>query len=197
MRKLKLQVQSSVDGFIADSNGSNDWMLWSNWDDKWNWDDELKKYITDILGSVDCILLSRKMATGGFYEHWQQAAQDPNDVRFEYASKVNEIHKVVFSKTLDKIEYDNTDIASGDLAAEVNKLKNSAGKDIIVYGGAALVSSLIKMGLIDEFQLLINPVVLGTGMPIFDQVSNRLNLQLIKAQSFNCGLVMQIYVPKK
>ena len=197
MRKLRLQVQVSVDGFIADTNGSNDWMLWSNWDDKWNWDDELKKYISDILGSVDCILLSRKMATGGFFEHWQQAAQNPEDPRFAYASKVNEIHKVVFSKTLKKPEWDNTTIASGDLVVEINKLKNQNGKDIIVYGGATLASSLIKAGLIDELQLLINPVVLGNGMPIFDRIDHRLNLQLIEARPFDCGIVVQIYESKK
>src|SRR5687767_6437558 len=99
MRKLKLQVQISVDGFIADKDGKTDWLVWSDWNSQWNWDDELKKYFNEIFESIDCILLSRKIAEGGFIEHWTSAANDPNDPRFRYAKKVNGTHKIVFTKT--------------------------------------------------------------------------------------------------
>lgn len=188
-------MQMSVDGFVADTNGKTDWQLWK-WDTEWNWDDELKKYFTGIMDSVDCILLSRKMAKEGFISHWKQAAENPNDPRFAFARKINETHKVVFTKTLEKSEWDNADLAKGGLAEEINRLKSKGGKDIIVYGGAGFVSALIKEGLIDEFQLFINPVAIGGGMTIFSQLYSKQNMTLVKAGSYDCGMVVLIYKPK-
>lgn len=192
MRKLKLQVQISVDGYIAEINGKTDWMVW-NWGDEWNWDDDLKKYFNDLTESVDCILLSRKMAEEGFIAHWAKVAENPNGPQVAFAKKITEAHKVVFTKTLDKSEWNNTDIARGDLEGEINKLKNQNGKDIIVYGGATFVSSLIKAGLIDEFYLFVNPTVLGKGMTIFKEINSDLNLTLVKSTSYDCGIVVLKY----
>ena len=187
MRKLKLQVQMSVDGYIAGPNGELDWMVW-------DWDDELKKYVTEITEPVDCIVLGRKLAQG-FIPHW---AANPE---MEGADKMNSTHKVVFTKTLDTsypevIGWGNTVLAKGDLAEEINKLKNEDGKDIIVYGGATFVSSLIKAGLIDEYHLFINPSANGNGMPIFKQLDNRQDLTLIRSKSFQCGIMLLHYEPK-
>jgi len=200
MRKLILEVQMTVDGYVADTNGRNDWQLW-NWGADWNWDDELKKYFTGMMESVDCILLSRKMAKEGFISHWEQAAQHAGDPRFDYAKKINATHKVVFSKTLEKSDpiftgRNNLDLAKGDLAEEINSLKSKKGKDIIVYGGAGFVSALIKEGLIDEFQLFINPVTIGNGMTIFNQPDSKQHMTLVKAKSYDCGMVVLIYKPK-
>jgi len=191
MRKLILSMQMSADGFVADSNGRTDWQLWK-WDTEWNWDDELKKYFTGIIDSVDSILLSRKMAKEGFISHWKQAAENPNDPRFVFAGKINETHKVVFTKTLEKSEWDNTDLAKGVLTKEINRLKSKEGKDIIVYGGAGFVSALIKEELIDEFQFFINPTAIGNGMTIFSQ-PGRQNMTLVNAKSYDCGIVVLIY----
>lgn len=196
MRKLKLQVQVSVDGYVADTNGRNDWQVW-NWGEEWNWDDELKKDFNDIFESTDCILLGRKTAVGGFISHWVEAAENPNDSRFAYATKINDTHKVVFTQTLAKSEWENIDLAKGDLAEEVNRLKTHEGKDIIVYGGATFVSSLIKAGLIDEFQLFVNPTALGNGMTIFKELGSKLNLTLVKSKSYDCGIVVLSYEPKR
>lgn len=195
MRKLILEAQITIDGYYTDSNGNNDWQLW-NWGADWPWDDKLKKYFTRIMKSVDCILLSRKMAKEGFISHWKQAAEDPKDPRFDYASKINETHKVVFSKTLEKSEWDNIDLAKGDLADEVNRLKANKGKDMIVYGGTDFVSALIRENLIDEYLLFINPVVIGNGINIFNQLHDRQRMRLIKATSFDCGMVVMKYVPE-
>ncbi|MEJ7671426.1 MAG: dihydrofolate reductase family protein [Chitinophagaceae bacterium] len=94
------------------------------------------------------------------------------------------------------VGWGNTVLAKGDLAEEINKLKNEDGKDIIVYGGATFVSSLIKAGLIDEYHLFINPSANGNGMPIFKQLDNREDLTLIRSKSFQCGIMLLHYEPK-
>lgn len=188
MRKLKLQVQMSVDGYISGPNGEMDWMIW-------NWDDELKKYVSEITDPVDCILLGRKLAEG-FISHWATVAANPDDPQLPFGKKMTDTQKVVFSKTLDKSGWINTDIAKGNLVEEINKLKNQNGKDIIVYGGATFVSDLIKEGLIDEFHLFINPSALGDGRTIFNSLDKRQNLTLVKSKSFDCGIVVLYYEPK-
>lgn len=182
MRKLKLQVQISIDGYVAGPNGEMDWMVW-------DWDENLKKYAEDITENVDCIVLGRKLAQG-FIPHW---ASHPME---EGADKINNSKKVVFTKTLDKSEWDNTVLAKGNLADEITKLKKQNGKDIIVYGGATFVSELIKQGLIDEFHLFINPTAIGSGMTIFKEIEGKLNLTLVKSTSFDCGIVVLNYEMK-
>lgn len=179
MRKLKLQVQMSVDGYIAGPDGAMDWMVW-------NWDDKLKEYVGGITDPVDCIVLGRKLAEG-FIPHW---ASNPE---LEGAGKFNSTPKVVFSKTLERSIWENTTLASGDLREEINQLKNQAGKDMIAYGGGSFVSSLIENELIDEYHLFINPTIIGDGMAIFKTVKNRINLKLVKAIAFDCGIVVLHY----
>ena len=148
MRKLKLQVQLSVDSYIAGPNGEMDWMIW-------NWDDKLKKYVFELTDSVETIILGRKM-TDGFVSYWSALMNKPDDTFYEFAKKMIQTPKVVFTKTLKKSQWANTDIATGNLREEIMKLKTQNGKDIIVYGGASLDSSLIKEGLIDDFHLFCN-----------------------------------------
>lgn len=107
---------------------------------------------------------------------------------------MNNSKKIIFTKTLDKAEWDNTVLAKGDLVDEINQLKKQQGKDIIVYGGGTFVSTLIRAGLIDEFHLFVNPTALGNGMTIFKE---RINLKLIKATPFSCGIVVLKYEPLK
>ena len=180
MRKLKLQVQMSVDGYIAGINGEMDWTAR-------NWDNELKKYVGEITEPVDCIVLGRKLAQG-FIPHW---ASNPQE---EGADKFNNTAKVVFTKTLDKSEWVNTVLAKGDLVDEINKLKKQGGQDIVAYGGATFVSALIKHGLIDEFHLFINPTAIGSGMRIFD---GKQNLILVKSTAYDCGIVVLHYELKR
>jgi dihydrofolate reductase len=194
MRKLKLQVQISIDGFIADKNGKTDWMIW-NWGQEWTWDNKLQKYFEDLTASIDCVLLSRKMAVEGFIDHWAKMADSKNS-QSSFAKIIKPAHKVVFSKTLKKSKWDNTEIAGGNLKTEIDKMKKQKGKDIIVYGGASFLSSLIHANLIDEFHLFVNPTMLGGGMPIFKE-AGKLNLDLVDAKSYACGIVVLIYQPKK
>ena len=182
MRKLKLQVQMSIDGFISGPNGEMDWMTF-------NWDDDLKKYVTEITDQVDCIVLGRNLAQG-FIPHWtsRPAGEAP-----WFIDKMNDTKKVVFTKTLEKSEWPNTILAKGDLTEEVEKLKNEKGNDIIAYGGGSLVSSLIKNGLIDEFHLFVNPVALGKGMAIFKELDSKQRFLLESSKAFSCGIVVLRY----
>jgi dihydrofolate reductase len=194
MRKLKLQVQMSIDGYIAGLNGEMDWIVW-------NWDDKLKNYVFESTEPVDTIILGRKM-TDGFVSYWSDVMTKPDDPSsidrsHAFAKKMIETPKVVFTKTLKKSQWANTNIATGDLTDEITKLKGLKGKDIIVYGGASFDSSLIRAGLIDEFHLLINPVAIGNGMTIFKDLNEIQKFTLIKSVTFDCGIVALHYEPKR
>lgn len=186
MRKLKLQVQMSIDGFIAGPKGEMDWLLW-------DWDDALKEYVEDITAPVDCIILGRNLAQG-FIPHWAKVAANLDDPEYSAGEKYTNTHKVVFSKTLNKSDWLNTEIATGDLVDEINQLKKQDGKDIIAYGGATFVSALIKHELIDEFHLFINPIAIGSGMPIFNALNAYKKLTLDSTTAFSCGIVVNKYL---
>jgi dihydrofolate reductase len=187
MRTLKLQVQITIDGFIAGTNGEMDWMTW-------NWDDALKKYVGDLTEPVDTVVLGRNLAQG-FIPHWAGIAANPDDPEVLSGKKFTETQKVVFSKTLAKSEWENTTLATGEITDEIKRLKAQAGGDIIAYGGSNFVSNLIKHNLIDEYHLFVNPTAIGRGMPIFAGLEASLNLKLVKATVFDCGIVALCYKP--
>lgn len=178
----------TVDGFIAGPNDEMDFM-------QWNWDERLQQYVEDLTQTVDCIVLGRKLAAG-FIPHWANVAANPDNPEFESGKQFNSIPKVVFSKTLERSQWDNTVLAKGELTEEINKLKKQDGKDMIAYGGARFVSSLIKKGLIDAYHLFINPVAIGDGLPIFKELSGKHDLRLVKSAPFDCGIVVLNYEPK-
>lgn len=182
MRKLKLQMQISVDGFVAGPNGEEDWVI--------RGDDKHWQLINDLADSSDTILIGRKMAET-FIPHFENFAKE--NPKFEFAQKMVNTPKVIFSKTLVAPFGSNTTLASGDLANEISQLKNQAGKDILVYGGASFVSSLLAGGHIDEMYLLVNPILIGKGMRIFDLLENRQNLTLVSATPSYTGVTAMHY----
>lgn len=186
MRKLKLQMQLTVDGFVGGPNGEMDWM-------NMNWGDDIKDYVKSLTAPVDCIVMGRKLAQG-FIPYWTSYSQNPATAD-EFSHKMVDTVKVVFSKTLAASEWDNTELATGGLAEEITKLKAQDGGDIITYGGAGFASALIKEGLIDEYHIFINPAAIGKGITIFAGLESRLNLQLVKAREFECGVVLLFYKP--
>jgi dihydrofolate reductase len=185
MRKLKLQTQMSVDGYMAGPKGE------LNFAGR-NWDDGLKQYVTELTESMDCIVLGRKLAEG-FIPHWARVAADPKHAEHLAGVKFTNTPKVVFTKTLEQSAWDNTVLAKGDIVEEITRLKKQDGSDIIAYGGATFVSSLIEHGLIDELHLFVNPAAIGSGLPIF---KGNQKLTLIKASPFDCGIVVLKYEPK-
>jgi dihydrofolate reductase len=189
MRKLKLHVYMSIDGCIAGPNNEQDWMVWDV-------DEKLKEYENRLHEPVDTILLGRKM-TNEFVSHWSNVLNKPDDPEYAFAKKMIETPKIVFTKTLNKSEWPNTEIATGDLNGEITKLKNKEGGDIIVYGGASFDSSLIKENLIDEYYLFINPVAIGNGKTIFRDLKEIRKLSLIESIAFDSGIVLLHYGVKR
>jgi len=140
-------------------------------------------------------VLGRRLAQG-FIPHWEGVAANPKSPEHAAGLKFAGTPKVVFTKTLEESEWENTVLARGELADEITSLKNQSGGDIIAYGGGTFVSSLIKANLIDEYHLFINPAAVGRGMSIFAGLEGRLDLKFKKSLSFPCGIVMLCYEPK-
>jgi dihydrofolate reductase len=190
MRKIKLQMQITLDGFVGGANGELDWMVAE-------WDDVLKLYAMDLTNSADTFLLGR--ATGeGMAIYWPTVASNPESKKEDLwmAEKLNNLPKVVFSKTLTCIRWTNTRVAN-DIVEEVRELKKEPGGDIIIYGGAGIVSSFIRENLIDEYHLFVNPVAIGKGLTIFGNTRHQLNLKLVNTIVSTSGIVVLQYVPEQ
>ncbi|WP_225000397.1 dihydrofolate reductase family protein [Cesiribacter sp. SM1] len=185
MRKLKLQMQVTVDGF--NSTGANDEQQWITWDL-----DGIRQYIINLLDTSDTILLGRKLAVN-YIPFWQDTFTKPDGPMFAFATRIVNARKVVFTKTLDNSVWDKTILAKGNLKEEVNKLKSQDGQDMIVYGGSAFVSSLIREGLIDEFHFFVNPIAIGKGVSAFEQLEKWQPLKLKNTITCNSGIFILHY----
>ena len=183
-RKLKLQVQMTVDGFVAGPEGQLDWMTR-------NLDEGVIARIVQLTDTSDTILLGRKM-TEGFIKYWENV--EPQSPEYGFARKMVDTPKVVFSKTLTHVAGKNVRVESGDLVQAVNQLKAQRGKDIVVYGGATFVSALIDHNLIDELNIFVNPVAIGRGMRIF---KDRKALREIGSTAYPSGVVINTYEPSR
>ena len=184
MRKLKLQVQISVDGYSIDAEGQLDWMTFQ-------WDDKLKDFVSQLTDSCDAILLGKNMTTE-FVNGWESV--QPGNPEYDFAQRMVNYPKFIFSKTLDKPIGKNASLVKGNLAEEIAKIKNQSGKDIIVYGGPSFVSSLIQSGHIDEFYFFVNPIMIGDGRRIFDLLDHRQKLSLISSTAYECGVTVLRYI---
>ena len=189
MRKLKLQVQMSIDGFITGTKGEMDWMVYP-------WTDDITEYVVKFNDPIDTILLGRTLAEG-FIPHWAIVVTNTQDPDYVFALKYANVPKIVFTKTLDKSIWDNTVLAKGDLVEEVTKLKKQDGKDMVCYGGSTFVSNLVKEKLIDELHLFVNPAAIGSGLPIFHTINAMQNYTIDEVQKFDCGIVLMKYLLKK
>ena len=188
MRKLHLQMQASVDGFV--STGPNDEQRWVTlvWE-------EVKPYVIELLDATDTILIGRKLAVD-YIPHWQGVEKQVNDPFHGVAERICRAKKLVFTRTLSRSEWENTDLATGDLVQEVKALKAKNGKDIVVYGGSTFVSALLKERLVDEFHLFVNPIALGKGVSVFSELQGWQAFRLKKSITYDCGLVLLNYVLK-
>ncbi|MBN6051125.1 dihydrofolate reductase [Nonomuraea sp. RK-328] len=185
MRRLKLQVQTTADGYMAGPNGEMDWLMFP-------WTDDIDAYIKGLTAQVDCIVLGRRLAEG-FIPHWaSQPAGEPQ----EAIDWMNDTSKVVISNSLTESPWENAVVASGDLVETIGKLKAQPGGDMIVYGGGTLVSSLIAHDLIDDLYLFVNPTSIGSGMPVFPAGAYH-RLRLVEAQPFECGIALLHFEPKR
>jgi len=181
-----MRMQASLDGFIEGPNGNMDWLPY---DDEESW-----ASIFQLLKSVDTILTGGVMYPG-YEKHWGETLTNPSAPKneIEYARFAEKTRHLVFSKTLKKVDWKNTEIMKGDLAEEIAQLKKQPGKNMVIFGGARLVSSFIKLGLI-EYHLLINPVTLGSGKSPFTE---KHKLKLAHSKTYKSGVVELHYLPNK
>jgi len=183
-------MQLSLDGFVCGPQGELDWMVC-------DWDDALKNYVADLTNSADTFLLGR--VTGeGMAVYWPTVMSNPESKEEDkwMAEKLNRLPKVIFSKTVTHINWTNVRVAN-DIIEEVKELKKEPGKDILIYGGAGIVSSFVRENLIDEYHLFINPVVVGNGKTIYGDVKQNIKLKLLNTTPSSTGIVILTYVPEK
>jgi dihydrofolate reductase len=186
MRKVILAMQVTLDGFIEGPNGELDWAMK---EDKETW-----KAVFDLQKSADTLLLGRVMYPG-FETYWLSVPTNPSSTRneIEYARLADKLQKIVFSKTLEKVKWKTTRIVKDRIAEEIQRMKQQPGKDMVLLGGAGLASTFINLGLIDEYHLIVNPLILGGGKPLFKDVKERHKLKLIKTKILKSGKVVLHY----
>jgi dihydrofolate reductase len=203
MRKLIMKMSMSLDGFVSDLNGGNEWIFKTG-------DQESKTWSAGIFRDAGLIIMGRK-SFESMSTYWPTAAGP-------FAAPMNEIPKAVFTKkgfavkhagtynaargiaqnagaSAAELSWGDAQVFDGDLAEEIKKLKAGPGKRIIALGGAGFMRSLIETGLIDEYQLPIHPVALGSGLPIFSGLATPLYLKLVDTKVFPGGTVAFTYRP--
>ena len=186
MRRLKLQTQITLDGYMGGPNGEMDWMSMS-------WSDDTSDYIREIMASVDTILLGRKLAEG-FIPAWESRPEGEPDESIDWMINTP---KVIVSNTLTEPPRDNVTVANGDLVESITALKAQPGGDIIAYGGGELVASLVEAGLIDELHLFVNPTAIGSGMPVFGKPGQYAPFTTIQTRRLDSGMLVIQLEPRR
>jgi dihydrofolate reductase len=179
MRKIIVSNYVSLDGFFAGPNGEIDWFVW---------DEETAQYSRELAASIDTILFGR-VTYKLMADYWPTVTtEDP--IITDY---MNNSLKIVFSRTLEKADWNNTRLLREINAEQILDMKEQPGKDIVIYGSGSLVSTLAQSGLIDDYRIFVNPVVLGRGKHLFAGLKERLKLNLLRTKTFQCGVVLLHY----
>lgn len=179
MRRVALQMSMSLDGYVASDRVHPGTAVPE--------DAELVRWKAARVAKAGAHLMGR-VTYEEMAAHWPSATGP-------YAAPMNDLPKVVFSKTLGQASWTPARIARGDLAAEITAIKDEPGPDVIAFGGASFAAALAAQGLIDEYCLFIQPVAVGSGQGLFAELPAALRLELIEARSFECGVVEHIYRP--
>ena len=185
MRRVVVFNQVSLDGYFVDANGDMSWA--HKTDPEWN------AFAADNARNNGGDLLLGRITYELMASFWPTpAAQQANPA---LAEGMNRLTKIVFSRTLDKVTWSNTRLMKGNLVEEVRELKQGTGNTLVVLGSGSIVSQLAQAGLVDEFQLVVNPIVLGKGRTLFEGVQERFALKLKSARTFQNGNVVLSYEP--
>ena len=179
MRSVVLMMSVSVDGYVAGPHGHAGALPEP---------DELKRWKLDRISRAGTHIMGR-VTYEEMAGYWPTSTDD-------YAAPMNEIPKVVFSKTLQRADWSETRIAGGDLSEEIGRLKREPGNDLIAYGGATLDQALSRLGLVDEYRLMVQPAALGAGLPLFKDLSAPLHLELVEATTYATGVAIHVYRPR-
>lgn len=187
MRKIILTEWVSIDGFT--SGPDNDMGFVGE-----SFSDEMSTYEDAIVSQADTLLLGR-LTYDSFAGSWPYVPDNPDASEGEkvYARKVNAMRKIVFSKTLKQAEWNNSEVLRDIDPEVISRLKQEDGKDILIYGSASIVQQLTNLGLIDEYQILVLPTILGGGKPLFKDIKEKRTLKLVSARPFNSGVVVMTY----
>ena len=186
MRKLVVFNHVSLDGYFVDVNGNMSWAKSDQKDAEWN------AFVAEN-AKGDSPLLFGRVTYELMASYWPTPMADQHDP--VVAERMNKLPKVVFSRTLDRALWSNTRLVKGNLAAEIGKMKKEPGEDMAILGSGSIVSQLAQEGLIDVYQVVVNPVVLGKGRTMFEGVKEKLNLKLTKTRTFGNGNVFLCYEP--
>jgi dihydrofolate reductase len=187
MRKIIATEFYSVDGLMSDPKDTMEWVTVS-------FDPELGKYEDDLYDNADTLLLGR-VTYKIFESYWPTAATNPDTPKgdIEMAHKINNITKIVFSKSLKKVEWKNSKILNEINPKEIMRMKQSSGKNILIVGSASIVQQLTTLGLIDEFHFVFHPVILSQGKPLFKNIDHQVKLKLLKTKIFQTGVILACY----
>ena len=179
MRKLIAAINMTVDGFCDHTAATPD--------------DALMQYFNDLFRNADVEIFGR-ITYQLMEEYWPEVAKTQSDDKLnnEFAVLMDDIHKIVYSRTLESVDWKNTELKHELVADDIIKLKQQTGKNILV-GSPSLIVALTKLGLIDEYQLVVHPVILGSGLPLFKDISDSIDLKLTQSRTYASGAVLLQY----
>ena len=183
MRKLFAFNMITLDGFFE---GPNRDITWHHVDDEFN------QFAIEQTRTVGAILFGR-VTYELMASYWPTSAAQSDDP--VVADLMNTLPKVVFSRTLQKAEWNNTRLVKDNVAQEILKMKQEPGNDLAIFGSAHLLSSLMQVNLVDEHRVMVNPVLIGSGTPLFKDIRPKVNLRLLKTRTFQSGNVLLVYQP--
>lgn len=180
MRKIIAAMNMTLDGFCDHTSMSAD--------------EEIHRHYTELLRSADTLLYGR--VTYQLMEYWRPFVENPIGDREmdEFAVAIDDIKKIVYSRTLESVDWKDTELKREIVKDEILELKKQTGRDILV-GSPGLIVALTRLGLIDEYQLGVHPTVVGSGLPLFKNITERIDLKLLKSKTFGCGAVFLYYQP--
>lgn len=184
MRKLIVLCHLSLDGIAAIQSGKLDWV---------SYDDDLEKWAEPIVAETGTAVYGH--TTYEIMKFWKTVPSNPEATKHEldHAQWIENVEKIVFSKSLMTPDWNNTKVVSDNVKEEILKLKQKSGKNITVFGSPTLVNLLIELGLVDEFQLSISPILLGTGKFLFEGVQEKIKLKLVEEKTLKSGAVTLHY----
>lgn len=178
-------MHTSLDGFVAGLKGEMNWI---------KVDDEIFDFVDTMTKKADTALYGR-VTYEMMQNYWPNAGKQPNASKHdkEHSAWYNKISKVVLSKTMSEQGLQNTKVISEQLSENINEIKKQEGKNILIFGSPTASQSLLKEGLIDEFWLFVNPVILGQGIPLFKNLTETTKLNLLETKTFSCGVIALHY----
>lgn len=185
MRKLVLFAHMSLDGFAGDIDGGLGFLTYN---------EELQQFADELVKTVGAPVYGKN--TYHLMEgYWPTVLNDPsaNGHALAHAKWVQEIPKIVFSTTLESADWNNTTLIKDNIEEEVNNLKQQSGKDLVIFGSPGLAKSLMNLGLIDEYQITLHPVILGIGISLFDSNTQMSKLKLLESKTMGSGVVALRY----